>query len=336
MRIEYSQEMLDEINNNVDLIGYASQTLDLVKRGNDYFTHCPKHEDKTPSLSFNPEANYYYCFSCGRHGQIINFLKDFENLSFPEAVKKASALANLDVSKMCFSNTIAFLRKYEQIQQRKVRECTHRILDQHEYDKYKKEPITEWLTEGISQSVMDKYDIRIDNFQNRIVYPVYDIQNNLINIKGRTRYPNFKALQIPKYINYYSVGVMDYFQGLNFTLQDVKKKNEIIIFESIKSVMKAEGWGYYNCASAEKHTLTREQIELLAALRVNIVFAYDTDVNYYNNDVRQNIDKLKQLTNVYIIRDPKQLLGGPEAKNAPVDMGQAIWDELYAHRKKVI
>lgn len=336
MKIQYTDEMLAAINEKADLISYASQTMDLEKRGDDYFTHCPKHEDKTPSLSFNPEKNYYYCFSCGVSGQIINFLKDFEGLSFIEAVQKASKIANVDMNSMCFSNTIAFLRKVEKLHQKKREKYHHEIISVSEYNKYIRETIPEWLNEGITQESMDRFGIRADTFQNRIIYPVYDIEGNLINIKGRTRYENFKELRIPKYMNYFPVGVMDYFQGLNLTLPDVQKQNEIIIFESIKSVMKADGWGYHNCASAEKHTLTNEQIELLASLKVNVVFAYDTDVNYARNEVKQNIDKLKRLTNVYIITDPNKLLGGSSTKNAPVDLGPQIWETLYDEKKKVV
>ena len=129
---------------------------------------------------------------------------------------------------------------------------------------------------------------------------------------------------------------MDYFQGLNVTLPYIKKQNEIIIYESIKSVMKAYGWGYKNCASAEKHTLTDEQISLLVKLRVNIVFAYDSDVNYHNKDVKRDIDILKRVTNVYVIEDYDKLLGGAETKNAPVDLGKDIWEELYETKKKVV
>ena len=183
---------------------------------------------------------------------------------------------------------------------------------------------------------MDLFDIRIDNYSNRIVYPVYDIDGNLINIKGRTRYENYKKLKLPKYMNYYTVGVMDYFQGLEKTLKYIKEQNEIIIFESIKSVMKAYGWGYKNCVSAEKHTLTPEQISLLVKLKVNVVFAYDSDVSYNDGEVKENIDMLRKVTNVYVISDKDLLLGGSTTKNAPVDCGQDIWEELYFSKRKVV
>lgn len=335
--MEYDDEMLQEINRNADLLAYAQMSLDFEQRGNDYFAHCPLHEDNTPSLSINPNANSYYCFSCGRSGGMIGFLMDFEGMSFDDAVEKAANLASIDISKMCQSKTISFLKKWKTIlYPTKSEEFEHEILQKKTFTKFQKEKVTEWLDEGISQEMIDLFDIRIDNYGNRIVYPVYDLDGNLINIKGRTRYTNYKELKLSKYMNYYKVGVMDYLQCLEKTLPYVKERNEIIIFESIKSVMKAYQWGYKNCASAEKHTLTPEQIELLIKLKVNIVFAYDSDVDYWQGEVRDNIDKLRRVTNVYIIEDREKLLGGKESKNSPADCGKDIWEELYTTKRKVV
>lgn len=336
MNTNYDDEMLQQINENADLFGYVSQTMELEKKGNDYWAHCPLHTDLTPSLSFTPAKNSYYCFSCGKSGGIIGYLIDFEKMKFEDAVEKAAKLANLDLSKMCHSKTITFLKKLRALAMKPKSAYEHRILDDSELDKYQIEPVKEWLDEGIEQDIMDLFGVRVDTWQNRIIYPVYDICGNLINIKARTRYKNYKQMKIPKYINYFQVGVMDYFQGLNTTLKYVLDANEIIIFESVKSVMKAYGWGYKNCASAEKHTLTKEQIDLLVKLRVNIVFAYDCDVDYRSSDVRQDIDKLKRVTNVFVIEDRKKLLGGKETKNAPVDCGEEIWETLYSQKRKVV
>ncbi len=335
MRTMYDDDTLRQINEATNIVDYASQTMELTKRGGNLYAHCPKHNDDTPSLCFSPDKNFYYCFSCGRSGGIIKFLMDYEGLCFQDAVEKAAKLAEIDLSKICHSDTVMFLKKVKALSNKKDEQYDHQILGVQEYLKYKQEPIQEWIQEGISPDVMELFGVRADTYQNRIIYPVYDINGELLNIKGRTRYANYKALKIPKYINYYPVGVMDYFQGLNITLSYIKEANEAIIFESIKSVMKAYGWGYRNCISAEKHTLTNEQINLLAKLKVNIVFAYDTDVSYHSQDVRRNIEKLKRITNVYIIKDPQKLLGGAETKNAPVDLGRDIWEQLYRSKKKV-
>ena len=103
-----------------------------------------------------------------------------------------------------------------------------------------------------------------------------------------------------------------------------------------KSVMKAYGFGYKNCVSAEKHTLTPEQIALLVKLKVNIVFAYDSDISYSDSEVKSNSDKLRRVTNVYVIEDTDKLLGGKEAKNSPVDCGLDIFEELYLNKRKVV
>lgn len=330
----YDDEMLQEINASVDLLEYVSQSIEMEKRGRDYFGHCPLHVDNTPSFSITPSKNSYYCFSCGRSGGIIGYLMDYEHLRFDDAVDKAAKLGNMDLSKMCKSQTMTFLKKTKNLMREKE-QVVHEVLSANELSKYSHEDITEWIDEGILQEVMDLFEVRINDRDNRIVYPVYDINGNLINIKGRTRYKNYKELRIPKYINYYPIGTMDYFQGLNITLPFIKDQNEMIIFESVKSVMKAYGWGYKNCASAEKHTITDEQLKLLVRLRVNIVFAFDSDISYSDKDIKKTIDVLKRITNVYIIYDRKGLLGGKDAKNAPVDLSREIWEQLYFNKTKV-
>ena len=334
----YDDEMLKQINDNANLLEYVQSTgVDLRKSGDDYFTNCPLHIDDTPSLSFNATENAFCCFSCGARGKMIGYLMKYENLEFEDAVEKAARIAHIDTSKMCHSETVNFLRRYKKLLQPKKEIVEHPILPAWAITKFSKdEEITEWLNEGINQEMIDLFGARVDIYQNRIVYPVRDIAGNLINVKGRTRYENYKELNIPKYINYYPVGVMDYFQGLDITLPYVKEQGEVIIFESIKSVMKAYSWGYKNCCSAEKHNLTPEQISLLVKLGVNIVLAYDSDVDYKEQDVARNINTLRRVTNVFLIKDFDNLLGGKKTKNAPADCGLDIWEELYYDKRKVV
>lgn len=334
--MNYDDDTLREINENADLIAYAQQTMELEQRGNEYFAHCPLHKDKTASLSFSPEKNLYYCFSCGKSGGMIGFLMDFEGMDFDSAVEKAAVLANVDMSKMCHSETISMLKRWKTALHPEKETAQHSIIPMKEYEKYTAAEAKEWVEEGIQPEILKLFNIRIDESGNRIVYPVYDLDGNLINVKGRTRYKNYKALKLAKYINYFKVGTLDYFQGLEITLPFVKEKREIIIFESIKSVMKAYGWGYKNCASAEKHTLTLEQIALLAKLKVDVVLAYDSDIDYLHGEVFKDIERLRRITNVYIIQDKDNLLGGKDAKNSPADCGLDIWEKLYLNKRKVV
>lgn len=332
--MEYDEDFLQEISSRVDLVDYIGQDIELHQKGKDFFGRCNKHLDKTPSFSVNPNKNMYYCFSCGRGGGIIQYLQEYECLSFDDAVEKTCRLANADLSTMCYSPTVKLLKKIRKLKQKYV-SVEHTILDEAEYEKYKKLPINEWLDEGIKQKEIDLFDIRIDEKSNRIVYPVRDLQGRLINIKGRTRFEDYKAMHLMKYINYFPVGTMDYLQGLDITLPYVKENNEIILFESIKSVMKCYGWGYKNCASVEKHSVTDEQIRLLIRLKVNIVFAYDSDVSYKTKDIVESLTKLKRFTNVFIIEDKAKLLGGAETKNSPADLGMQTFEKLYREKRRV-
>lgn len=331
-------ELIKEINDKVDLLEYISKSIDLKKRGNQYFGSCPLHIDKTPSLSVNPSRNLFYCFSCGKGGGIVQFLKYYEKLKFHDALNKAMALAGINTATYTFSDTVLYLKNVKNVKHKKENDNPHEILDKNILQKYQRGQVTEWLNEGIRQEEMDLFDIRIDNLSNRIIYPVYDFNGNLINIKGRTRYDNYKSLNIMKYMNYYKVNTLDYFQGLNITYPYIKEKGEIIIFESIKSVMKAYGWGYKNCVSAENHILTKEQMKLLIKMKANVVLAYDSDVKYFSKTearVCENIKSLKRFLNVSIIQDNEELLGGINAKNSPVDLGRDIWEMLYKEKVRV-
>ncbi len=330
----YDSDFLDAVNESVDLLQYVSQSIDLVKRNKNWFGKCPLHVDETPSFSINEDKNYFFCFSCKRGGQIIQFLQQYENLTFDEAVEKASRLASMDISLMCQSSTVQTNRMLKKLNQKKE-DAPHPIIDFSLFDKYKKQPIISWLREGIRQEEIELFDIRIDTYSNRIVYPVYDIHSNLINIKGRTLLDDYKKLGLAKYINYFPVGTMDYFQGLNFNLPYILEKKEIIIFESIKSVMKLMAHGINNSVSAEKHTLTTEQIRLLISLGVNVVLGYDNDVSYKTEAIRRDISSLGRFCNVYVLEDKRQLLGGTITKNSPIDCGIEIWEALDKEKKFV-
>ena len=73
----------------------------------------------------------YYCFSCGRGGGIIQYLQDYEGLSFDEAVQKACRLANADLSSMCYSPTVKFLKKIRKLR-KKLIPFEHKILEEKE------------------------------------------------------------------------------------------------------------------------------------------------------------------------------------------------------------
>ena len=143
-------------------------------------------------------------------------------------------------------------------------------------------------------------------------------------------YKDFKEMKIPKYINYYKVGDLDYLQGYYLQRYLIDSAGEIIIFEGIKSVMKADSFGYYNSVACETHKLNIYQIRFLIGLRCDVVIAFDKDVDY--NKTLRNLKMLKRFVNVYVIRDKDGLL---EGKDSPVDQGKEVWERLYQNKIRI-
>jgi len=335
--LTYDNDAIIELCSKVDLLEYASQTYDFQRKGENYFTNCPKHTDLTPSLSITPDKNLFYCFSCGRSGNILNWLMEYENLKFKEALEKVVNLAGENVNKLKLKqpNAMSLYKKIKRITEIETNKTiTREILDESILNNYKTEYPQEWIEEGINPKIMAKYNVRIDDNANRIIYPVYDKDFNLIGIKGRTRYKDYKERNLMKYQNYYKIGTTDFFTGMKENLDIIKQKNEIIIFEGIKSGMKAEAWGYDNWVASETSHLNDEQIKILLDLKIKeVIIAYDNDVELQK--IKDCTKMLRKFTNVFVIYDKKGLLGKKTDKLSPVDLGKDIWEILYKERMKI-
>ena len=95
----------------IDIVDYISQTEDVVKKGNNYFCHCPFHNERTPSLCIYPDSNKWYCFGCGAGSSIYDWMIKHDGLTFPEAVEKVANLTNSNLEEVIESESMAFLKK---------------------------------------------------------------------------------------------------------------------------------------------------------------------------------------------------------------------------------
>lgn len=320
------QEQLEELCSKFDLLEYVEQDHEMIQQGDKYFTNCTLHVDDTPSLAIYPESNSYYCFSCKQGGNAINYLRTYEGLSFDEAVAKIAGSTGVTLKQK--SESVILLEKLRRQSMCKDEKIEREVLESDYYTtSFADEIPNEWLEEGISAEAMKLYEIRVDHKSNRIVYPVYDSNYNLIGVKGRTRFENYKTLGLAKYMNYKKIGSLDYFTGMKQAEEYIRKSGEIIIFEGLKSCMKAWDYGYYNTVAAETSALSAPQIKLLIKMRIkNVVIAFDSDQKQIHG-----IDKLRSMTNVYVVRDYRHLLG---EKMSPVDAGKEVWEKLYSERRK--
>ena len=319
----------------IDLLEYMERTVDFVKHsGNTHYCLCPFHDEDTASLAVNEEKQFWHCFGCGKSGSIYTWIQLTENLSFPQAVQKVAELTNSELHEYTESKTMSFFKELGKLQKSKTEIVNRTILDINKdyYQKYVDESPQEWIDEGITEEELKKYDIRIDPTSNRIVYPVFSNDDELISVKGRTRFKNFKDLKIMKYINFFKLGGrLDFYQCMQQARDSINSSGEIIIVEGIKSVMKLDQWGFHNTVSAETSKLNEYQIELLIRMKVrDVVIAFDKDVQM--KKIRECTELLKRFTNVYVVYDKWGLL---KDKDSPCDRGREVWQTLYDKRIKL-
>lgn len=84
--MRYEQSFLENLKQQTDIVRLVQDYLPLKKKGNNYWTNCPFHGEKTASFSVNPKG-FYYCFGCGKKGSAFNFVMEIENVAFGEAVR---------------------------------------------------------------------------------------------------------------------------------------------------------------------------------------------------------------------------------------------------------
>ena len=91
----FSQQTLEQIRAASDIVDVVGSFLPLKRAGVNFVALCPFHKEKTPSFNVNPHRQIFYCFGCHKGGDVFAFVKDFENVDFPEAVRRLAERAKI-------------------------------------------------------------------------------------------------------------------------------------------------------------------------------------------------------------------------------------------------
>ena len=91
------RSFIDDLIARTDIVDLINQRVKLKKAGRDYQACCPFHHEKTPSFSVSQSKQFYHCFGCGAHGNVISFLMEYDKLEFPEAIEELAAMQGLEV-----------------------------------------------------------------------------------------------------------------------------------------------------------------------------------------------------------------------------------------------
>ena len=323
----------------VDIVDYIGNFTDLELRSDgEYWGLSPLKEEKTPSFSVNPNKQMFYDFSSGESGNLVCFIKAYYDCSACEVAKKLSEYiqengitigqnGRLDATKVC-KRYEASAKRVEPAKDEEAHILPDTIMDKYVYDE---DSLKIWIDEGITPEVLQEFNVRYDVFTDRIVYPIRNIEGQIVNIGARTLDPDYKVKGLRKYS--YSQGwggQMDVIYGMYENWKNAKEKRYLILFEGAKSVLKAAAWGIRNTGAILTSHLNPSQLRLLLSTccfnNVAVVFALDKDINIADD---KNIQKLKEYINVYYLSDIKNLLS---EKDSPVDKGLDVFRELCAHK----
>lgn len=99
----YSEDAIEEVISNTDIVEVIGQYVSLKRRGANYIGLCPFHREKTPSFTVAPDKQIFKCFGCSEGGTVIQFIMKIENLDFREALEFLADKGNIDISRFDIS-----------------------------------------------------------------------------------------------------------------------------------------------------------------------------------------------------------------------------------------
>ena len=218
---------------------------------------------------------------CNVGGDILTFIQAYYHVPFEEAVEILSYETGKspNVSKHILEEIKKFKKKDEPFVQRiyLMDDCMNEYPESHH--------INEWMAEGISEEVLTRYNVRYNKEKTKIMFPIWDIYGKIVAIKYRN------LVDLPKYKHVNKVGVKDYLYNMNFAINSIIEEDECIIFESEKSVLKAETWNIHNTVAVGSHGLKDEIPSLIKLQFTNLVLAYDEDIK--PKEIRKQVERLK-------------------------------------------
>jgi len=296
-----TNELINEIRNKIDIVEIISNYVPLTQRGKNYFGVCPFHDDHSPSMSVSQEKQIYTCFSCGATGNVFTFVSEYEHINFYEAVKilgnklgynlsnniinKDTEDKSLEIYELAYKfyqnnlNTTLGKNAYEYLEKRQIDKDTIKKFkiglsisktSLTDYLLNKNIPLNDLIYLGISN------ENGTDLFTNRIMFPLFDLQGNVVAFSGRiyntkdsSKYINTKETKIFKKGNL----LYNYHQAKDI----LKKSDSIIVMEGFMDVIRASTIGINNCVATMGTAFTKQHANLLRKMTDNIILCFDGD-----------------------------------------------------------
>ena len=294
-----SAESIEQLKQRADIYEIVSQYLELRRAGANYTALCPFHNENTPSFIVNPQRNIFKCFGCGEGGDSISFIMKIENLAFGEALEKLAMLCNFtlayekkhSVDSAIFTHLERIARYYQnRADENIISYIKNRGINAESIARFKigfSSGSAEFVSFlGREQMPFDKLlEVGIigrDNgriyarFNNRIMFPIFDINGRVVGFGGRI----LEGEKSAKYINSQQSKIFNksrLLYGYNFAKDAIFKERKIIVTEGYIDVIMLHQAGFKNAVATLGTALTELHLPLLSRGEVDILLCYDGD-----------------------------------------------------------
>ena len=305
----YPEEVVEEVREKNDIVDVISGYVNLQKKGANYFGLCPFHNEKSPSFSVSPGKQMYYCFGCGAGGNVITFLMEYENYTFPEALKFLADRAGVALPKMEYQkeareqadlkarllevNKLAANYFYHQLKSPAGQAGYRYLHDKRElkdptilrfglgFANKTSDDLYRFLKEkGYEDSFLKETGLVTieerggrDKFWNRVMFPIMDIHNRVIGFGGRVMGDGE-----PKYLNSPETKIFDKSRnlyGLNYAR--TSREKYMLVCEGYLDVISLHQAGFTNAVASLGTAFTSQHASVLKRYTDQVILTYDSD-----------------------------------------------------------
>lgn len=305
----YAEDVIEEVRSRNDIVSVISEYVKLQRKGSSYFGLCPFHNEKSPSFSVSPDKQMYYCFGCGAGGNVFTFIQEYENYSFPEAMKFLAERAGITLPEKEYSqeerraqdlrtrilNVNKMAAKYyyyqlrtengrqamEYLKNRRLSDETIRSFGLGYSNKYSNDLYLYLKKQGVSDELLresglmnvDERNGMYDKFWNRVIFPIMDVNNRVIGFGGRVMGDGK-----PKYLNSPETAVFDKSRNLyGLNVARTARKKSMLVCEGYMDVISMHQAGFKNSVASLGTALTTQHASLLKRYTDEVILTYDSD-----------------------------------------------------------
>ena len=310
--MEFDDTLVNDVLQHADIVKIVGSFLPVIKKGKNYVSKCPFHDDSNPSMTISPEKQIFKCFVCGTGGSAIAFVQKYLHISFGEAMRKVAELSGYNDPRLdktvvqkrvdpkkepilkCLRDLTLFYQYALSTEEGKdgLNYFENRHLGADIRDKYKlgyafkdgKATVQFLQSKGNSLKVIEDTGIAAmmggsysDKNQGRVVFPICDGDGNVIGYSARRIVDNGEA----KYVNSPETYVFHKSNVLyNFHIAKEKARiaNHIYVCEGFMDIFALGKIGVDNAVALMGTALTSEHIQMLRSLNVEIRMCLDGDL----------------------------------------------------------